>query len=141
MDIDSIFGLFKPDKQSTKEILIDDYVFKVKMFSKLIIKGNVRKDLLVPLMKQIHPEYNIDDIRKEGEVMLYNRAFLYLCDFDENDESWLNAVNTCVDVFLITALQICIDYFKDIEEFEKCAVLYKVLIEGLKIFGIPKEDN
>jgi hypothetical protein len=141
MDIDSIFGLFKTKVETTKDIILEDYTFKIKMFSKLVIKGNVRKELLIPLVKELNPECSVSDINKEGECILYNRSFLYVQDFDPEDNIWIKAVWGCGDVFLVTALQICMKYFEKIEEYEKCHILQKILIESFKVVASHKRNS
>ena len=142
-DIESFFELFNPKKKVVEDpdiLTIDEYIFNIKMFSKLVIKSNVRKDLVLDFAKELRDNIPNDKLLAAGTDMVYNRAFLYIELFDINNHLWVKALHQCVDVFLITSIQICKQYFEGREEYEKCAVLQKVLEEGSKIVDSHKKN-
>jgi hypothetical protein len=143
-DIDSFFELFNPKNkvvENPEELTINEYIFNIKMFSKLIIKSNARQDLVVNFAKELRDNIPRDKLLAAGIDMVYNRAFLYVELFNINNHLWVKALHQCVDVFLITSIQICKQYFEDREEYEKCAVLQKILEESLKVVDSPKKNS
>jgi hypothetical protein len=139
-DIEHIFELFKIKKKvPTKNETLNEHIFNLKMYSKLIIKGHVRPELIISYVKQIDPNLSRELILSKSYAMLYDRALLYVSEININDKLCLKAIKKCTDVFLVTALQMSIKYYEDTEEYEKCAVLYKILKECLKIFGEAKK--
>jgi hypothetical protein len=140
-DIEHIFELFKVKKNTpSKNEELNEHIFNLKMYSKLIIKGHVRPELIISYVKQIDPNLSRELILSKSYSMLYDRAFLYVSDIDINNKLCLKAIKKCADIFLVTALQMSIKYYEENEEYEKCAVLFKILKESLKIVGEAKNS-
>ncbi len=146
MDIDNIFGLFgfnknyKKEDQEELDLFKDTPLFKVGMFKKMIWNGlNFRKQI-VQFFHKAEPEIGGKGIEEAGDYMMYTRAFFWIeqCNLEDND--WQIALEHYSDDKLIVSLKLCIKYFEEIEEFEKCAFLKRiqdyiektVLLENLK---------
>ena len=100
------------------------------MFRKLILNYLNYTHSLIGLFDKAEPGLDVNDIKRVGEVMLYERAFEYIKDIDLHDKTHINALfrearESRVD--LESALNKSIDHFEVLEEYEKCAVLKKYL--------------
>lgn len=142
MDINKIFGSFNSSSRDEgnlssftppKKISFideDSPSYKLGMFRKLILNYLNYTHSLIGLFDKAEPGLDVNDIKRVGEVMLYERAFEYIKDIDLHDKTHINALfrearESRVD--LESALNKSIDHFEVLEEYEKCAVLKKYL--------------
>ena len=100
------------------------------MFRKLILNYLNYTHQVIGLFDKAEPGLDVKDIKRVGEIMLYERAYDYMKDIDLHDKEHISALfreakNSKVD--LESALNKSIDHFEDLEEYEKCAVLKKYL--------------
>jgi len=100
------------------------------MFRKLILNYLNYTTQVINLFDKAEPELDIKDIKRVGELMLYERAYDYIKGIDLHNKEHINALfkeakNSKID--LESALNKSIDHFENLEEYEKCAVLKKYL--------------
>ena len=133
VSIDNIFGLFSHDDKdlsgegkTTYEDLKTSPMYYVGMYKKLVLNHiNFNKKILNFFAKSSE-ELDIDDIKEAGEFVTYGRAWSYIHNVDLDDVAHINALKYYSDEYLDTALQLGINYFTQCEEYEKCALLYKI---------------
>lgn len=116
---DSIFGLFDDEKQSeSPNILLDDVkntpTFKIGMFKKIMEKCF--------LLLKTNPNV-IDKIQNWG----YINAWDYLQDLDINNPQHMDVLQINNDELLPIYLDKSLKFFENIEEYEKCAHIKKIL--------------
>ena len=134
MNIDNIFGLFGFEKNSKDEIqddldaFKDTPLFKIGMFKKMIWNGfNFRKQLLIFLKKTSSELEVIDEgLDEAGDYMMYTRAYFWIQECNLQDKEWERALINYVDEEFIICFKLCIKYYEELEEFEKCAFLKKI---------------
>lgn len=136
MDIDNIFGLFgfeKDHDKNTKKTLdkLDSFKespqFKTGMFKKLIWNGRSFKDQVLKFIKKSEEFIELDgDVGEAGDYMMYTRSYFWIQECNLEDEEWQDAIEYYIDEEFIVCIKLCIKYFEEIEEFEKCAFLKKI---------------
>jgi len=135
MDIDKIFTLFdyknenKPLNEEDNAIieLYEKPLFWVGMFEKLIQNNNTFKQQIGKILKN-DPHYDFDALNEAGDYIVYNRAYMFLSLINMDDENHKQAIKARTKhSYLIISLITSINYFSSIEEYEKCAVLKKIL--------------
>jgi len=136
IDPEKIFNLFNradedPSLQEKSEItdqllaLQDTPAFKIGVFKKLILNHiNFNKSIL-SLLKRTDDEFDIDDVKNAGEFIIYTRAWAYVENLNVKDLETFESLKKGASQELITALKLAINYFQEIEEYEKCAHLKK----------------
>jgi len=131
--LDNIFGLFSHDEndlsadRTTYEDLKSSPMYYVGMYKKLILNHiNFNKKVL-SFFKKANEEFDILDIKEAGEFVTYKRAWSFIQNVDIDDVSHINALKYYSDEYLDTALELGINFFQQEEEYEKCAILLKIL--------------
>jgi len=148
MDIDNIFGLFGFEKNSKREIqddldaFKDTPIFKVGMFKKLIWNGvNFRKQL-IQFLKKTDSKHDIVDegLNEAGDYMMYTRAYYWIKDCNIKDKEWKKALVNYIDEEFVLCFKLCIKYYEELEEYEKCAFLKSIqdYIEEKKLLNSLK---
>ena len=66
-------------------------------------------------------------MQEAGEFVTYNRAWSYIKQIDINDNDHVEAISLYRDDALETTLELGIKYFQNLEEYERCAHLLKIL--------------
>lgn len=135
MNIDRIFALFdhkNENKPLTEEdnAIIELYekpLFWVGMFEKLIQNNNTFKQQLETVFKNDN-HFNPKLLSDASDLIVYNRAysFLELLDIDNLDHQ--NAIRARTKhSYLLNNLIVTLNFFIEREEYEKCAVIKKIL--------------
>lgn len=139
MDINKIFGAFNSSSRDEGSISAftppkkisfideDSPSYKLGMFKKLILNYLNYTHSLIGLFDKADPEVDISNIKKVGEIMLYDRAYNYIKDIDLHKRSHIDALFREAKIDLESALNKSIDHFESLEEYEKCAILKKYL--------------
>lgn len=139
MDINKIFGTFGSSSKDERSVnyytppKIPSYIdenspsYKLGMFKKLILNYLNYTHSLISLFDKADPEVDVNNIKKVGEIMLYDRAYNYIKDIDLHKKEHINALFREAKIDLESALNKSIDHFESLEEYEKCAVLKKYL--------------
>lgn len=134
MDLDKIFGLFKSDGDPTPEErniatnaeLVDHPYIYMGLFKKLIINYNTFSHQLFEFMRSSSVDLDVEKMEKVGVHMVYWRAYDHLAKIDLTNSFHAEIIQTYADDRFIQALDACLQYYEDIEEYEKCAFLKQV---------------
>ena len=137
MNIDKIFNLFNGDepeslreKAQQVDILLDyknHPLFWVGMFKKLIQNHQTFNDQLLKFFDKLDEGLDIVDIDRAGEFVVFNRAYDYIQKVDPDNLVCQEALYRFADIHLKISLELSINYFQEVEEYEKCAHLKKNL--------------
>ena len=155
MGLDSIFALFgfnEGDNKDLKKMKADLEVYKetphfrVGMFVKMIMNGNVFKKQVVNFFSKSDPELDLKGMDEAGEYMMYSRAYFWIQECKLRSKEWKLALENYSDEDFLCAVKLTIHYFESIEEFEKCALLKKIqdiIIDNIdkKLKSPKKEEN
>ena len=134
MDPKKIFNLFGPFKNnelktSSKEEL-NNYTetphFKLGMFKKLILNEESFIQNVTKFFVKTDPKLDKTDLEQAGEYLAYTRAWYWIKDCDINNNTWEVVLHDYKDDNLLIAVKLCIKYFENLEEYEKCAFLKKI---------------
>jgi hypothetical protein len=142
LDKNSIFGLFEevPTKQisEVKKKLVnikDSPTYKLGMFTKIILNHFVFHDKLQKFLKKEEPSYNVESTREASEFVIFNRAYSYIKKVNVSDKESIYAILDFNPKLLSSSLDSALNYFESLEEYEKCACIFKIkkiLKESLK---------
>lgn len=132
-NLDNIFELFSSEEGMdgvNSNVYIDftnTPLYWVGMYKKLIGNHvNFNKKIL-KFFEDSNQELEIDDVKNAGEFVIYHRAWHYIQNVDINVEEHILAIETYQDEYLETSLKLGISFFEKNEEYEKCALLKKIL--------------
>jgi hypothetical protein len=131
VDLSKIFSLFNDGPQEeyiyeNLETFKKTPKFKLGMFEKLIVNGVNFKMKIVNFFSLSDENFDIDEIDKAGEFMMYNRAWFWISQIDLEDEIWLYDLKVISSVNFLDAIKLSLYYFEFHEEYEKCILLKKV---------------
>lgn len=133
MDIDNIFSLFSKEEnlEGVNENVYVDFtqtpIYWLGMYKKLVLNHiNFNKKVL-KFFKDANQELDVDDVKEAGEFVIYNRAWSYAQNINPEHPDTLLAIDQYCDEYLDTALKLGINFFEQHEEYEKCALLLKLL--------------
>ena len=131
VDLSKIFSLFNDGPQEeyiyeNLETFKKTPKFKLGMFEKLIVNGINFKMKIVNFFSLSDENFDIDEIDKAGEFMMYNRAWFWISQIDLEDEIWLYDLKVISSVNFLDAIKLSLYYFEFHEEYEKCILLKKV---------------
>jgi len=134
IDINNVFGLFSSsddDSESRKDTVYLDFkdtpVYWVGMYKKLILNHINFNKKVIKFFKEANQEFDVIEMKEAGEFVTYNRAWSYIKKIDLKEESHLEGIIHYTDEYLDTALELGIHFFQELEEYEKCAHLKKIL--------------
>lgn len=133
MDIDGIFELFPPSEDDGGgNINVDiDFtktpIYWVGMYKKLVLNHTNFNKKVLKFFKEANHELDIQDMKEAGEFVVYSRAWYYIKNINIEDVEHLSAIHKYSDEYLDTSLDLGINYFQHQEEYEKCALLKKIL--------------
>ena len=132
MDINNIFNLFlenptntyiSEEAQKLADMFQEHPLVKIGMFKKLIINYYTSGDKLLEFFNLTDTELNVEDIRKAGRFIVYNRAWGYIKEIDINNEIHKEILISVSNKELQISLNLAIKYFEEFEEYEKCSHL------------------
>lgn len=133
VSIDNIFGLFSHDDRDLSNGGSTTYVdfkttpkYYLGMYKKLILNHiNFNKKVL-QFFKNSNADLELDDMKEAGEFVTYNRAWTHIRKIEIENNTHTDAIEFYSDEYLTTALELGINYFQGLEEYEKCAFLLKI---------------
>jgi len=138
MDIENVFGLFGFGKDKNKNKKPEtDYLtefkdtpqFKVEMFYKMVWNGKSFKNQVLNFLKKSDEFIELEgEVGEAGDYMMYTRAYFWIQECNLEDKEWKDAIKYYTDDEFIVCIKLCIKYFEEVEEFEKCAFLKKIQI-------------
>lgn len=131
MNVDNIFDLFDKDdkpKKKTDQQLVDLFkdhpIVKIGYFKKLILNYNSYGKKIIESLQKSNNELGLEDVKKAGEFLLFNRAWENISIININDSfhvECLNQLNGKNE--LKKCFKKCIKYFEKSEDYEKCGFL------------------
>ena len=132
--IDNIFSLFglPEDGEQSKSLKkdLEDFkkspYFKLGMFVKMVKNGLHFKRQIVSFFSKSEPELNINGLDDAGDFMMYNRAWFWISQCKIRSKIWKEALKEYNSEDLVMALKSSIQYFEELEEYERCAFLKKI---------------
>ena len=132
IDVNGLFNLFPHSKDEEKSGEISTNIkitpqYWLGMHKKLILNHINFKKRAINFFSKSELELDIEDVQKAGEFVAYNKAWSYITMIDMNDEYHIDCVVRFGDEVLETSLELAIKYFQELEEYEKCAHLLKIL--------------
>ena len=134
MNKDKIFSLFDDSseaqekvKEQKKSLAVfnNSPYHKLGMFTKLIVNHFIFHAKLEKFLKKESPTYNVESTREASEFVVFNRAFNYLNQINPLDKEVMFAVLDFDNKILTKTLESALIYFEELEEYEKCAHIYK----------------
>ena len=135
MDLNNIFSLFGAEdskKEDLKKIEVELEMFKetphfkLGMFHKLIMNGNLFSKQVVKFFQKSSPELDMEGVDQAGEYIMYTRAWFWIENVNLRKKEWKEALKQYLNEEFVVAVKLCISYFEDMEEYEKCAHLKKI---------------
>tara|TARA_B110000211_G_C14009405_1_gene522381 strand:+ start:794 stop:1222 length:429 start_codon:yes stop_codon:yes gene_type:complete len=133
IDVNNLFNLF-PGSEGEDTETYANYMdltatprYCLGMHKKLVINHINFKKKAIKFFKQSNMELNIEEVKMAGEFVAYSRAWFYINKIDINNEDHIDDIISYGDVTLETSLELSIKYFQELEEYEKCAHLLKIL--------------
>jgi hypothetical protein len=131
MDLSKFFSYFNTNpsigySEKDMESFKNSPLYKIKVFERLIINGVAFKKSLVNFFNQADEDLDIGQVDLAGEFMMYHRAWFWISLLDWDNEEWVKDLKKASNEKLLTAIRLCIHYFEEQEEYEKCAFLKRI---------------
>ena len=131
MDLNKIFGEFKKgmgaeDRQYNVGILNDNPIVLIGMFKKIIVNNTFFNKKINKLFDYQEVNFTQKDLEKASEFIVYHRAWYYISNIDLSREMDLDAIKVLADEDFKFALEKIIQFFENIEEYERCAFLKEI---------------
>jgi hypothetical protein len=132
--IDNIFSLFglPEDGEQSKSLKkdLEDFkespYFKLGMFVKMVKNGLHFKRQIVSFFSKSEPELSTNGLDDAGDFMMYSRAWFWISQCKIRSKIWKEALKEYNNEDLVMALKSSIQYFEELEEYERCAFLKKI---------------
>tara|TARA_R110000744_G_scaffold1818_1_gene6506 strand:- start:1127 stop:1558 length:432 start_codon:yes stop_codon:yes gene_type:complete len=132
IDVNILFNLFHSNDMD--EASVGNYTnvtitpeYWLGMYKKLVLNHLNFKKKAIKFFKQSNMELDIEEVKKAGEFVAYNRAWFYISKINMKDKNHIEGIVSYGDVELETSLELSIKYFQSLEEYEKCAHLLEIL--------------
>ena len=133
IDKNKIFELFgspineEEDFINIASTMLDEPFNKIGMFTKLIINHIIfHQKLSKFLSKESNMVIDLEDTKKASAFAIFNRAWFYIKQIDLKNKSDLEAVVQFKKEPFLSTLNEAIEYFEEVEEYEKCAKLLEI---------------
>ena len=133
INLNNIFSLFSTDEELdgvNSKVQIDfsqTPIYWIGMYKKLVLNHINFNKKVVKFFKESNQELDIEDIENAGEFVVYHRAWHYIQNVNIDNEEHVIAIEKYADEYLDTALKLGISFFEQHEDYEKCALLKKIL--------------
>ena len=131
MDLGKFFKLFDSEEPENEPVIVNEqlaehpYIY-MGLFKKLILNYEAFSTQLFNFMRSTEGDLDVDKLEKAGVHMVYWRAYDHLAKIDLTNSFHVEIIQTYVDDKFIQALDACLQYYEDIEEYERCAFLKQV---------------
>jgi len=126
IDKDKVFDLFSKEMENDNlsiDDLMKDPLSKIGMFVKLIQNHEIFHKKLNQFLSKENPNYDIEQTKNASMFTVYNRAWFYINQINLTDKNHLDAVLDFKKEPFLSILEKVLQYFENIEEYEKCAKL------------------
>ena len=139
MNLSNFFSLFSnndkdknPQEEDTSQYttltdIMNTPTYWIGMFKKLIYNYKSHGNKMLMQIDGFDIGTNYDDVQEAYEFMLYERSYFYISCLDINNPKDLKVLKKESDKILLFALNSCISYYEDQEEYEKCSFLKEIL--------------
>jgi len=131
MDLKKFFKLFDSEEPENEPVIVNEqlaehpYIY-MGLFKKLILNYETFSTQLFNFMRSTEGDLDVDKLEKAGVHMVYWRAYNHIEKIDLTQEFHIDIIKAYADDKFIKALGMCLHYYEDIEEYEKCAFLKKL---------------
>lgn len=131
MDLKKFFNLFDSEEPENEPVIVNEqlaehpYIY-MGLFKKLILNYETFSTQLFNFMRSTEGDLDVDKLEKAGVHMVYWRAYSHIEKIDLTQEFHVDIIKAYADDNFIKALAMCLHYYEDIEEYEKCAFLKKI---------------
>jgi hypothetical protein len=129
-----IFNLFNPIPSKVDEEMENELrefettpYYKIGMFTKILNNGNNFKTEIINFISKSDKDLDPENIKSAGDFIMYNRAYYWISQFDIDDKKWISNAREAKSNYIEEYIDDSIRYFESIEEYEKCAILVKIL--------------
>jgi hypothetical protein len=133
IDKNKIFELFgspineEEDFINIASTMLDEPFNKIGMFTKLIINYVIFHQKLSRFLdKENTLVLDIESTKKASSFAIFNRAWFYIKQIDLKEKNHLEAVVKFKKEPFLSTLDEAIEYFEEVEEYEKCAKLLEI---------------
>jgi hypothetical protein len=139
MNLDNIFNAFEqPDDQKIDDVnLLMDFsehpLYWISGFNKIISNNLFFKKYTVKMFKDIPPDSNLEMLENAGEHLMFEKAWDYVKNLNIHNPFHIDCLKTKSDETLLNSLNAALQFFENIEEYEKC-ILLKELQNKVKDF-------
>ena len=123
----SAFSLPEPEGEVYFDIQ-KTQAFKLGMFKKIIWnQKNIESKMghFLEMMPELAEKIDFDN--DAGEFVTHTRAWTYLKDFKPTSNQGKDAARIFSDDYTITACELALHFWEELEHYEKCAHIKKVL--------------
>jgi hypothetical protein len=128
---DKIFSIFNSSENDDDKVFYDDFtsnpIYLTGMYKKIILNSITMEKQLLLAFKNADNNLDMPDVKKAGRYLNYTRAWLYLNKLDFDNEFHCNFLKENNDEDFFKTLKLGLKYFENIEEYEKCAIIKKVI--------------
>lgn len=126
--------MFEPEvKPAPEDIVLVDFkdhpYYWVGMFKKIMLNYDLFSKKFISLFREDSSKVNMADIEKAGEHFVYERAWEYISKLNIEVPLHLNSLLQFRDPVLIKDLNKTLLHFQEIEEYEKCGFILKLVNE------------
>ena len=131
MDLKKFFNLFDSEEPENEPVIVNEqlaehpYIY-MGLFKKLILNYETFSTQLFNFMRSTEGDLDVDKLEKAGVHMVYWRAYNHIEKIDLTQEFHIDILRAYADDNFIKALAMCLHYYEDIEEYEKCSFLKKI---------------
>jgi len=140
MDINKIFDIFDQDgdqKDIDEVNLLVDFsehpLYWIGGFNKVISNHLFFKKYTVKIFKNLSPDLDIETLEQAGEYLMFAKAWDYIKHLNVNNSFHIECLKTKSDESLLISLNTALQFFENLEEYEKC-ILLKDLQDKVKEF-------
>jgi hypothetical protein len=128
MNIERIFELFNSQPNLEEITVSHDELSCLKMFIKINQNSEAILMKLAMFFKMADPDMDLDEIVNVGENLKHIRAYYWLELFNEFEvEDWEYISKYVKKEELMGWLDMHIEYWEVLEEYEKCAIVKKII--------------
>ena len=129
MDLDKIFKSFSNRKKEDDDfyfIMNDNPIIWIKMFKKIILNSLNFNKKVENYFSDSPFKMKKDELAQASDFVIYHRGWFYISKLDLDNEADIDAIKLLADKDLKHTIELTIQFFEDIEDYERCAFLKKI---------------
>jgi len=128
MNKEELFKIFEDEDIDKKSIVQHRNILSIGMFIKIITNHQVFHKKLEAFFKQEVQDYDVNITEQVSRSTVYNRSWFHINQLDITDSLYEDILYKFNYDQLYHSLTSAIQYFEELEEYEKCAFLHKIQI-------------